>query len=61
VGCFRGELLVFHRPAKADVLKYGLMEKFERNYIEKHVSLNKKAECLIRAGIDVLVAKNAHY
>jgi len=46
---------------KADVLKYGLMEKFERNYIEKHVSLNKKAECLIRAGIDVLVAKNAHY
>jgi len=38
---------------KPDVLNYGL--------IEKHVSLNKTAESLIRAGIDVLVAKNAHY
>jgi len=43
------------------VLKNGLMEKFERNYIEKHVSLNKTADALIRAGIDVVVAKNAHY
>jgi len=36
---------------KADVLKYGLMEKFERNYIEKHVSLNKTAESLIRGAL----------
>ena len=46
---------------KADVLKNGLMGKFERNYVEKHVSLNKTADALIRAGIDVIVAKNAHY
>jgi hypothetical protein len=45
---------------KADVLKNGLMEKFERNYIEKHVSLNKTADVLTRAGIDIVVAKNAH-
>jgi hypothetical protein len=45
---------------KADVLKNGLMEKFERNYIEKHVSINKTADVLTRAGIDIVVAKNAH-
>jgi hypothetical protein len=54
------DILDYFMP-KADVLKNGLMEKFERNYIEKHVSLNKTADALIRAGIDVVVAKNAHY
>jgi len=54
------DILDYFMP-KADVLKNGLMEKFERNYIEKHVSLNKTADALIRAGIDVIVAKNVHY
>jgi len=54
------DILDYFMP-KADALKSGLMEKFERNYIEKHVSLNKTADALIRAGIDVIVAKNAHY
>jgi hypothetical protein len=54
------DILEYFMP-KADVLKNGLMEKLERNYIEKHVSLNKTADALIRAGIDVIVAKNVHY
>jgi hypothetical protein len=53
------DILDYFMP-KADVLKNGLMEKFERNYIEKHVSVNKTADALTRAGIDILVAKNAH-
>jgi hypothetical protein len=53
------DILDYFMP-KIDVLKSGLMEKFERNYIEKHVSLNKTADALIRAGIDVIVARNAH-
>ncbi|RPI79396.1 MAG: hypothetical protein EHM45_03130 [Desulfobacteraceae bacterium] len=54
------DILDYFMP-KADVLKNGLMEKFERNFIEKHVALNKTADALIRAGIDVIVAKNVHY
>jgi hypothetical protein len=53
------DILDYFMP-KADVLKNGLMEKFECNYIEKHVSLNKTADALTQAGIDILVAKNAH-
>jgi hypothetical protein len=53
------DILDYFMP-KADVLKNGLIEKFERNYIEKHVSLNKTADALTRAGIDILVAKNVH-
>jgi len=54
------DILEYFMP-KADVLKNGLMGKLERNYIEKHISLNKTADALIRAGIDIIVAKNVHY
>jgi bifunctional DNA-binding transcriptional regulator/antitoxin component of YhaV-PrlF toxin-antitoxin module len=45
---------------KAEVLQKGLMEMLERNYIEKHISVNKTADALTRAGIGVVAAENLH-
>lgn len=45
---------------KSDVEEQGLMPALERNYIEKHPAVNRTAEALIRAGIDVVCAWNLH-
>jgi hypothetical protein len=46
--------------AKADVEEQGLMPAMERNYVEKHRAVNRSAEALTRAGIDVVCAWNLH-
>ena len=46
--------------AKEDILAQGLMEKMERNYLDKHAALNKTADALTRAGISVVCAQNLH-
>jgi hypothetical protein len=45
---------------KADVEAQGLTAALERNYIEKHKSLNLTADALTRAGIGVVAAWNLH-
>ncbi len=46
--------------AKQDVEEKGLMPALERNYIEKHRAVNRTAEALTKAGIDVVCAWNLH-
>jgi hypothetical protein len=53
------DILDYFMP-KADILANGLWEAMERNYIEKHVSLNLTADALTRAGIGVVCAWNLH-
>ncbi|MFH1277119.1 MAG: hypothetical protein ABIK65_01905 [Candidatus Eisenbacteria bacterium] len=45
---------------KEEILENGLMDAFEENYIQKHVSLNRTAVALLKAGVPVLAAKNLH-
>jgi hypothetical protein len=45
---------------KTEVLKQGLMDAMEKNYIEKHISLNRTADALSKAGIGVVCAWNLH-
>ena len=45
---------------KADILEKGLMEAFEKNFIEKHKALNKTADALTKAGIGVIAAQKLH-
>ena len=45
---------------KADILEKGLMEAFEKNFIEKHKALNKTADALTKAGIGVIAAQRLH-
>jgi hypothetical protein len=53
------DILDYFMP-KAEVLAQGLMPKLERNYIEKHVAVNRTADALTRAGIGVLAAPKVH-
>lgn len=46
--------------AKKDVLDQGLMDDLEKNYLEKHKSLNLTADALAKAGIGVVCAWNLH-
>ena len=46
--------------AKSDVESQGLMPALERNYMEKHRSVNLTAEALTRAGIGVVSATRLH-
>ncbi len=46
--------------AKKDVLDQGLMDAMERNYLEKHNSVNLTADALTKAGIGVVCAWNLH-
>lgn len=46
--------------AKEEVEQSGDMPRLERNYLEKHRSLNLSAEALTRAGIGVVCATNLH-
>jgi len=45
---------------KEEILKQGLMDKLERNYLDKHDAVNRTAEALTRAGIGVVCAWNLH-
>lgn len=53
------DILEYFLP-KAEVLDRGLMDPLERNYIEKHKSLNLTADALSKAGIGVVCAWNLH-
>ncbi len=46
--------------AKADAEKAGLMTALERNYLEKHHSVQLTAQALVRAGIGVVCAARLH-
>ena len=46
--------------AKTDVESQGLMPALERNYLEKHRSVNLTADALTRAGIAVVSASKLH-
>ena len=54
------DILDYFMP-KEEILKQGLMEAMEQNYLDKHEAVNATARALIRAGIDVVCAKNLHY
>ena len=45
---------------KEEIIKQGLMDKFERNYLDKQDALDKTAVALTQKGIDVICAKNLH-
>ncbi len=53
------DILDYFMP-KADVLAQGLMPALERNYLDKHDSVNRTAAALTRAGIGVVCAGNLH-
>ncbi|MBW2310665.1 MAG: hypothetical protein JRF35_06265 [Deltaproteobacteria bacterium] len=46
--------------SKEDILSQGLMDKLERNYLDKHEALNRTADALTKAGIGVVCAWNLH-
>lgn len=46
--------------AKEDIVKAGLMDKLELNYLDKHHALNLTAQTLLKAGIGVVAAQNLH-
>jgi len=46
--------------SKEDVEAQGLTQALERNYLDKHDSVNRTAAALTRAGIDVICAPNLH-
>ena len=45
---------------KAEIIKQGLMDKFEHNYLDKQAALDKTAAALTQKGIDVICAKKLH-
>lgn len=45
---------------KEEIIQQGLMEKLERNYLDKHDAIDKSAAALIQQGIDVVCAGNLH-
>lgn len=53
------DILEYFLP-KEEILKQDLMEKLERNYLDKHNALNRTAEALTKAGIGVICAWNLH-
>jgi hypothetical protein len=53
------DILDYFMP-KADVEAQGLMPAFERNYLDKHDSVNRTAAALTRAGIATVCARNLH-
>ena len=45
---------------KEDIMKQGIMDFLTINYMDKHNSITKTAEALIKAGIPVICAQNLH-
>lgn len=46
--------------AKADIVAKGLMPAMERNYLDKHDSVQRTARALLKAGIPVVAAPELH-
>ncbi len=53
------DILDYFSP-KADILEQNLMAAMQRNYLDKHHSLNLTADALTKAGIGIVVAANLH-
>jgi len=53
------DILDYFMP-KADAEAQGLMAAFERNYLDKHDSVNRTAAALTRAGLATVSAQNLH-
>ncbi len=53
------DILDYFMP-KEEILKQGLMDAMERNYLDKHEAVNATADALTKAGIDVVCARNLH-
>ncbi len=53
------DILEYFLP-KATILERGMMPALERNYLDKHDSVNLTAEALVRAGIGVICAGRLH-
>ena len=53
------DILEYFLPKK-DILDQGLMPALEQNYMDKHNAVNRTADALTRAGIDVICASNLH-
>jgi len=53
------DILDYFLP-KEEVLKQGLMEALELNYLDKHDAVSRTAEALTKAGVGVVYAKNLH-
>ena len=47
--------------AKDEVIKSGHMPLLERNYMEKHASVNRTAWALTQHGLSFVAAKNLHH
>jgi len=46
--------------SREEILKQGLMDALERNYLDKHAAVNHTAASLIKAGIGVVCARKLH-
>jgi hypothetical protein len=53
------DILDYFMP-KEEIIKQGLMDALQRNYLDKHDAVNATAEALTKAGIDVVCAWNLH-
>ncbi len=53
------DILEYFLP-KEEILKLGLMDTLEGNYLDKHNALNATAAALVKAGISVIYARNLH-
>jgi hypothetical protein len=53
------DILEYFLP-KEEIVKQGLTDILEKNYLDKQDALNKTAEALTRAGIGVICAENLH-
>mgnify|MGYP001818807674 FL=1 len=53
------DILEYFLPKK-DVLDQGLMPALEQNYMDKHDAVNRTADALTRAGLEVICASNLH-
>ncbi len=53
------DILEYFLP-KSEIQSRGLMPALQRNYLEKHRSLNLTAEALLKAGVGVVCAWNLH-
>jgi hypothetical protein len=47
--------------ARSDVESRGLMQAMERNYLDKHESVQRTARTLLAAGVPVLAAPSLHH
>lgn len=53
------DILEYFLP-KEEILKQGLMDTLQGNYLDKHDALNATAAALVKAGVSVVYAGNLH-